>query len=270
MNSTKLDEFCKYIPRLNLSTPFLSMWRSIRVNNWKTMLEKLRLTYDAEKTWIVGPAVVNAFYNPSGNEMVYPAGILQGVFYQYGLPRSLNIGAIGSVIGHELTHGFDDQGSQYDAEGRLREWWSKATRQKFKSKSQCFVKQYGNIHDQEAGMKLNGKNTLGENIADNGGLRTAFKAYKNILKEECDGKDTRLKGLEKLSGEKLFFIANAMVWCSLVRPEEKKFIIQYDPHSPSKYRINIPMKNMAEFSKVFKCQAHSRMNPDRNKTCALW
>lgn len=270
MNSTKLQEFCKYIPRLNISTPFLSMWRSIRVNNWKMMLEKLRSTYDADKTWIVGPAVVNAFYNPSGNEMVYPAGILQGVFYQYGLPRSLNMGAIGSVIGHELTHGFDDQGSQYDAEGRLREWWSNSTRRKFRKKSECFVKQYGSIHDKEAGMKLNGKNTLGENIADNGGLRTAFRAYKNILKGECEGKDTRLKGLENISGEKLFFIANAMVWCSLVRPEEKKFIIQYDPHSPSKYRINIPMSNMAAFSKVFKCPANSRMNPGRKKRCALW
>lgn len=270
LNSTSLDQFCKYIPRLNISSPFLSMWRSIRVNNWKTMLDKLRKTYDPDKTWIVGPAVVNAFYNPSGNEMVYPAGILQGVFYQYGLPRSINIGAIGSVIGHELTHGFDDQGSQYDAEGRLREWWSNSTRQKFRKKSQCFVKQYGNIYDKEAKMKLNGKNTLGENIADNGGLRTAFRAYKNILKTECGGIDTRLQGLEKLSGEKLFFIANAMVWCDLVRPEEKKFIIQYDPHSPSKYRINIPMSNMAEFSKVFKCPARSRMHPDRKKTCALW
>ncbi|XP_077548478.1 neprilysin-11-like [Haemaphysalis longicornis] len=142
--------------------------------------------------------------------MEYPAGILQGVFYQYGLPRSVNMGAIGSAAGHELTHGFDDQGSQYDADGRLREWWSKSTREKFKQKSECFVQQYGSIYDKEAGMKLNGKNTLGENIADNGGTLAAFRAYKKILKEEFKDTDTRLKGLEELSGEKLFFIAYAM------------------------------------------------------------
>ncbi|XP_077548477.1 neprilysin-1-like [Haemaphysalis longicornis] len=299
LNSTCLDEFVKYIPILNTSTPFLSMWRSIKANNRKTMLGKLRKTYDADKTWMLGPAVVNAFYNPSGNEMEYPAGILQGVFYQYDVPRSINMGAIGSVAGHELTHGFDDEGSQYDAKGRLRQWWSYGSRQKYREKSQCFVEQYGSIYDQEAGMKLNGKNTLGENIADNGGLQLPSgvcstctlcagilrphpstsrtpqssricEAYKNIIKDECDGKDTRLKGLEELSGEKLFFISNGMVWCSLVRPETKKFAIQYDPHSPKEYRVNMPMRNMAEFSKVFNCPTNSRMNPDRNKTCALW
>lgn len=234
------------------------------------MLDKLRKTYDADKTWFEGPAVVNAFYNPNGNEMVYPAAILQGVFYQYGLPRSVNMGAIGSVMGHELTHGFDDQGSQYDAKGRLREWWSNASRQKYREKSECFVKQYGSIHDKEAGMTLNGENTLGENIADNGGLRTAFRAYKNIIKEESGGKDTRLKGLEDVPGEKLFFISNALTWCSLMRPEMKQQIIQYEAHSPGEYRANIPMRNMAEFSKVFNCPAHSKMNPDRNETCVLW
>ncbi|XP_077563112.1 neprilysin-1-like [Haemaphysalis longicornis] len=270
LNSTCLDEFVKYIPRLNSSTPFLSIWRSIKDNNRKTKLGKLRETFDAEKIWMLGPAVVNAFYNPSGNEMEFPAGILQGVFYQYGLPRSINMGAIGTVAGHELTHGFDDEGSQYDAKGRLREWWSNDSRQKYREKSQCFVEQYGSIYDKEAGMKLNGNNTLGENIADNGGLRAAFKAYKNIIKEECDGEDTRLKGLEELSGEQLFFISNAMVWCNVLRPEEKKYAIQYDAHSPNEYRVNIPMQNMAEFSKQFNCPTHSRMNLERSKTCALW
>ncbi|XP_077550023.1 neprilysin-1-like [Haemaphysalis longicornis] len=270
LNSMYLDNIYKYVPRLNRSTPFLSVWLSIAANNKRAMLEKLRKPYDRDETWAVDPAVVNAAYNPSGNEMVYPAAILQGVFYQYGLPWSINMGAIGSVAGHELTHGFDDEGSQYDAKGRLRQWWSSGSRQKYREKSQCFVEQYGSIYDQEAGMKLNGKNTLGENIADNGGLRTAFKAYKNIIKEECDGKDTRLKGLEEMSGEKLFFISNAMAWCSLMRPEAKKLIIQYEEHSPNEYRVNIPMRNMAEFSKVFNCPTRSRMNPERNKTCTLW
>ncbi|XP_077550022.1 neprilysin-1-like [Haemaphysalis longicornis] len=270
LNPTSLDEFYKYIPRLNTSTPFLSLWRSITSNSWKTMLDKLRSPYDADKSWIVGPAVVNAFYSPYGNEIVFPAALLQGVFYQPDLPRFLNIGAIGSVIGHEITHGFDDIGSQFDAEGRLRDWLSKSTRRTFGEKSQCFVKQYGNIYDKEAGMKLYGENTLGENIADNGGLRTAFKVYKETFKEECNGKDARLQGLEELSGEQLFFISNAMVWFDLARPREKKFNIQYDPHSPSEYRINVPMRNMAEFSTVFNCAPRSRMSPDRKKTCVLW
>ncbi|XP_077550027.1 neprilysin-1-like isoform X2 [Haemaphysalis longicornis] len=255
------------IPRLNISTPFLSMWRSIKANNRKTMLDKLRKTYDADNTWSEGPAVVNAFYYETKNEMVFPAGVLQGVMYQYGLPRSINMGAIGSIAAHEITHGFDDTGSQYDAKGRLREWWSNSSRQKYREKSQCFVEQYGSIYDEEAGMQLNGKNTLGENIADNGALRTAFRAYKNSIKE---GKDTRLKGLEELSGEKLFFISIAMIRCYLMRPEYKKSQIQYDPHVPDEYRANIPLRNLAEFSKVFKCPAHSRMNPDRTETCVLW
>ncbi|XP_077547941.1 neprilysin-2-like [Haemaphysalis longicornis] len=125
--------------------------------------------------WDIGAAVVNARYNAKDNQIVCPAGILQGVFYEYGLPRSLNIGAIGAAAGHELTHGFDDAGSQFDADGRLREWWSKATREKFKQKSECFVRQYGSIYNKEAGMKLNGRNTLGENIADNAGTLAAFR-----------------------------------------------------------------------------------------------
>ncbi|KAL3201777.1 hypothetical protein MRX96_042795 [Rhipicephalus microplus] len=142
--------------------------------------------------WIVGPAIVNAFYNPSANEMVYPSGILQGVFYQYGLPRSLNFGAIGVVVGHEMTHGFDDTGSQFDANGSLKQWWSNETRTKFTKKAQCFIEQYGNITDEEANMTVNGVNTVGENIADNGGMRMAYKAYDRLLEDECGGEDTRL------------------------------------------------------------------------------
>ncbi|XP_077550028.1 neprilysin-1-like [Haemaphysalis longicornis] len=270
LNTTSLDGFYKYLPKWNRSTPFVSIWRSIKENNWKTMLDKLRSPYDPDKSWGIGAAVVDARYITAENEMDLPAGILQGVFYQYGLPRSLNIGAIGGVAGHELTHGFDDQGSQFDADGRLREWWSKATREKFKEKSECFVKQYGSIYDKEAGMKLNGKNTLGENIADNGGTLAAFRAYKNILKEGYKDKDIRLKGLEELSGEKLFFIAYAMTWCNSIRPENLRTRIQYDPHSPDNYRVNIPLMNIAEFSTAFNCPAHSRMNPNRSETCALW
>lgn len=270
LDPTSLDQFYKYIPKLDPSTPFVSIWKSLRDNKWKTALAELRIPYDPDKVWKPGAAVVDAFYHGSTNEMVFPAAILQGVFYQYGLPRSLGMGSLGFVAGHELTHGFDDTGSQYDADGRLRQWWSNDSRSNFEKKSECFKQQYGSIYVKEAGLKLNGKNTVSEDIADNGGIRAAFRAYKKMFKEKGKGKDTRLRGLEELSGDKLFFIAEAMLWCSLYRPEGLRSVVQYDSHSPPKYRVNVPMANMDEFSKVWNCPAHSGMNPDRSERCSLW
>ncbi|XP_037556025.1 neprilysin-1-like [Dermacentor silvarum] len=268
LNKTYLEQLYIYVPNLNLSSPYLEMSYYIEANNWKRQMLQLRKPYDKESVWFVGPAVVNAFYNPAANEMVYPSGILQGVFYQYGLPRSLNFGAVGMVVGHEMTHGFDDTGSQFDADGALKQWWTNETRAEFNKKAECFIYQYGNITDEEANMTINGRNTVGENIADNGGMRMAFKAYERLLQDECHGQDTRLPGLTDLSGKKLFFIAEAMVWCSRMRKERQQFLIQYDPHSPDKYRVNIPMQNMEEFSEVFQCKNDSAMNP--RQRCKLW
>uniref|UniRef100_A0A131YKP8 Gluzincin n=1 Tax=Rhipicephalus appendiculatus TaxID=34631 RepID=A0A131YKP8_RHIAP len=268
LNTTYLDELYKYVPNLNISSSFLDMASYIDANNWKRQLSHLGQKYDAESVWIVGPAIVNAFYNPSANEMVYPSGILQGAFYQYGLPRSLNFGAIGMVVGHEMTHGFDDTGSQFNADGALKQWWTNETRTKFNDKAKCFIEQYGNITDEEANMTINGVNTVGENIADNGGLRMAYKAYERLLEGECGGEDTRLPGLEHLSGRQLFFIGEAMVWCTRMRKERRQHLIQYDPHSPDYLRVNIPMQNMEEFSTVFNCPANSTMNASNR--CVLW
>lgn len=267
-NLTYLEELYRFVPQLPLNTSFLEAVYLVSVNSGKGSLLKLRMPYDKDSEWIVGPAVVNAFYSPSSNEMVYPSAILQGVFYEHGLPRSLNFGAIGMVVGHEMTHGFDDTGSQFDADGALKEWWSNRTSAEFKSRAKCFEYQYGNITDKKANMTLNAKNTLGENIADNGGLRLVFEAYKNFLEEECQSDGTRLKGLEEFSGKKLFFVANAMAWCSVSRPEYLKLLIQYDPHSPSQYRVNLPMSNMPDFSETFGCPANSTMN--RKERCTLW
>lgn len=268
LNTTHLELLYKNVPNLNLSASFLEMYDFITQNNWKRKLSHLRKNYDAESVWIVGSAVVNAFYNPSANEMVYPSGILQGVFYQYGLPRSLNFGAIGMVVGHEMTHGFDDTGSQFNEDGALIQWWSNDTRTKFNEKAKCFIDQYGNITDEQANTTLNGENTVGENIADNGGIRMAYKAYEKLLKDECGGQDTRLQGLEHLSGKQLFFVAEAMVWCSKMRTERRRLLIQYDTHSPDKYRVNIPMQNMLEFSAAFNCPSNSSMNATNR--CQLW
>lgn len=270
LNSTHLQLLYKHVPNFHHNSSYLSMWKSITRNNWIITLQTLRLKYDPNAHWSGGPAVVNAFYNPEGNEMLFPSGILQGAFYQRGLPRSINFGAIGTIIGHELTHGFDDTGSQYDAYGGLRMWWTNSTRTKFDKKAKCFENQYGKIFDKEANMTLNGKNTVGENIADNGGLRTAFLAYTKFRRERGKHRDIRLKGLEELSGEKLFFIANGMVWCGMERKAMLRELIQYDGHSPLKYRVNIPMKNMPLFARVFNCPSGSPMNPRRNETCSLW
>uniref|UniRef100_A0A224Y3M3 Gluzincin n=1 Tax=Rhipicephalus zambeziensis TaxID=60191 RepID=A0A224Y3M3_9ACAR len=266
VNMTYLEDLFQFVPRLPLNTSYLEAVFVVSVNSGKKSLLKLRETYD-KSAWIVGPAVVNAFYSPSSNQMVFPSAILQGVFYEHGLPRSLNFGAIGMVVGHEMTHGFDDTGSQFDAEGALKQWWSNTTRAEFKKRAKCFQEQYGNITDRKANMTLNGINTVGENIADNGGLRLVFEAYSKLLKDECKT-DTRLKGLEQFSGKQLFFIANGMAWCSAARPEYLKILIQYDPHSPSQYRVNIPMSNMPAFSETFKCRANSTMNGQNR--CRLW
>uniref|UniRef100_A0A131Z1H3 Gluzincin n=1 Tax=Rhipicephalus appendiculatus TaxID=34631 RepID=A0A131Z1H3_RHIAP len=263
LNKTFLEERYKYVPELNISDHFTNMWRYLDKNNYIFLYQKLRLPYDTE-SWVVRSAVVNAYYNPSTNDMLYPSGILQGLFYQHGLPSSLNYGSLGSVIGHEITHGFDDEGSQYDADGKLENWWSNQTRTKFTNKAECFVRQYGNITDKMANMTLNGVNTLGENIADNGGVRMAFKAFTSLME------DVRLEGLTNITSKKMFFIAQAMVWCKLSTEASLRMMIQYDPHSPYKYRVNQVLRNMQAFSTVFQCKANSSMFLEEKKRCTLW
>ncbi|XP_049514430.1 neprilysin-1-like [Dermacentor silvarum] len=267
-NTTYIEELYKFVPKLLLNGSYGAMMYALSRNHWKQEMLKLRRPYNRDAAWQVGPAVVNAFYSPNANEMMFPSGILQGVFYEHGLPRSINFGAIGTVVGHEMTHGFDDTGSQFDADGALKQWWTKHTRTEFMERTKCFVYEYGNITDMQVNMTLNGKNTVGENIADNGGLRLAFEAYKRLLEVEYKNIDTRLKGLEEFSGEQLFFIANAMVMCTLSRPEYVKEQIQYDPHSPSQYSVNVPISNLADFSNTFNCPANSTMN--RKDRCTFW
>ncbi|KAK8755132.1 hypothetical protein V5799_002163 [Amblyomma americanum] len=266
-NTTYLEELYRFVPQLGSNCTFAEMLRFIARNHWVQQMLKLPEPYDKDAEWLVGPAFVNAFYNPSNNEMVYPSGVLQGALYKRGLPPSINYGAIGMVVGHEMTHGFDDMGSQFDADGALKQWWTNETRAHFEEKAKCFQYQYGNITDQAANMSLNGRNTVGENIADNGGLRMAFGAYDRLLKEGAEN-ETRLAGLEDLSGQQLFFIANGMVWCSNSRPEYLRQLIQYDPHSPHRYRVNVPMGNMETFRIAFKCPSNSTMI--LKNRCTLW
>jgi len=215
-----------------------------------------------------GAAVVNAFYNPSENSIQFPAGILGGVFFDPERPAYMNYGAIGFVVGHEITHGFDDQGSQKDADGNLVDWWEPETKQKYLEKAQCIIHQYGNYSVDLGGgtsMNLNGVNTQGENIADNGGVKEALRAY--LARVEQLGEEPVLPALP-YTQRQLFWLSAASVWCAEYRPAALKNLILTDAHAPSSFRTNGPLSNMPEFAADWSCPLGSPMNPE--KKCSVW
>ncbi|KFW04993.1 PREDICTED: neprilysin [Fulmarus glacialis] len=231
----------------------------------KKRLKKLREKVDKEE-WISGAAVVNAFYSASRNQIVFPAGILQPPFFSASQPKSLNYGGIGMVIGHEITHGFDDNGRNFNENGDLVDWWTEESARNFKELSQCMVYQYGNFSwDLAGGQQLSGINTLGENIADNGGIRQAYKAYENFVKKH--GKEKLLPGLE-MNHKQLFFLNFAQVWCGTYRPEYAVNSIKTDVHSPGKFRVIGSLQNSPEFSEAFSCTNTNYMDPA--KKCRVW
>ncbi|XP_074860181.1 neprilysin [Carettochelys insculpta] len=228
-------------------------------------LKKLREKVDKEE-WISGAAVVNAFYSASRNQIVFPAGILQPPFFSASQSKSLNYGGIGMVIGHEITHGFDDNGRNFNENGDLKDWWTQESAQNFKDQSQCMVYQYGNFTwDLAGGQHLSGINTLGENIADNGGIRQAYKAYENFIK--INGKENLLPGLN-MNHKQLFFINFAQIWCGTYRPEYAVNSIKTDVHSPGKFRVIGSLQNSAEFTEAFSCTKTEYMDPA--KKCRVW
>uniref|UniRef100_A0A2P2HZF3 Neprilysin-like n=2 Tax=Hirondellea gigas TaxID=1518452 RepID=A0A2P2HZF3_9CRUS len=210
-------------------------------------------------------AVVNAFYSPLENSIQFPAGILQGTFFDADRPKYLNYGAIGFVIGHEITHGFDDMGRQFDYKGDLKEWWLPETRAKFIEKSKCIIEQYGSYIAPEVNLTLNGVNTQGENIADNGGIKEAYYAYKQWASDH--GQEAVLPALN-LSPKQLFWVSAANVWCGKYRPETLKLRILTGAHSPARFRVNGPLSNLPEFSKDWNCKTNTKMNPIHK--CTVW
>ncbi|KAL1501599.1 hypothetical protein ABEB36_006896 [Hypothenemus hampei] len=214
-------------------------------------------------TWSMVPSEVNAYYTPTKNQMALPAGILQSPFYDLSFPASLNYGAIGVIMGHELTHGFDDQGRQYDKNGNLNHWWNNRTVAKFKERAKCFVDQYSNY--QINGLYVNGNQTLGENIADNGGLKAAYHAYLELTKNKKEPQ--QLPGLD-FTHKQLFFVAFAQVWCSAMTKEASNLEIEKDTHSPAAFRVIGALSNLKEFSEEFHCRPGSKMNP--LKKCEVW
>ncbi|XP_015511770.2 neprilysin-2 isoform X1 [Neodiprion lecontei] len=211
------------------------------------------------------PAIVNAFYSSIENSIQFPAGILQGTFFSNDRPRYMNYGAIGFVIGHEITHGFDDQGRQFDKEGNLVDWWQPETKERYLEKAECIIYQYGNYTVESVGLNLNGINTQGENIADNGGIKEAYLAYKDWVKR--NGPEPKLPGL-KYTPEQMFWVSAANTWCSKYRPEAMKLRITTGFHSPGQFRVLGPLSNMKEFAADFNCPTGSPMNPEQK--CSVW
>ncbi|XP_037582687.2 neprilysin-1-like [Dermacentor silvarum] len=170
-----------------------------------------------------------------------------------------------------MIHGFDDLGKQFDEDGRLRNWWSNSTQKKFDVKSECFIRQYSSVFSELANRTLNGVNTLGENMADNGGLRMAFRTLDQQLKA-FTMPDVRLPGLERYSSKQLFFISAAFVSCGSSRADALRSQIEYDSHSPRRQRINVSLRNMRSFTSVFRCDQRGKMHfkPKSNETCVLW
>ncbi|KAG8142234.1 putative Endothelin converting enzyme 1 protein [Naja naja] len=221
------------------------------------------LYYENVMQWSMTPPTVNAYYSPTKNEVIFPAGILQSPFYTRNHPKAVNFGGIGVMVGHELTHAFDDQGREYDKDGNLRPWWKNSSVEAFKEHTQCLVEQYGNYSvNREA---VNGKHTLGENIADNGGLKAAYRAYRNWVKK--NGEEASLPALG-LTNDQLFFVSFAQVWCSVRTPESSHEGLVTDPHSPSRFRVIGTISNSRAFAKHFQCRPGSPMNPLQK--CEVW
>ncbi|XP_048471070.1 membrane metallo-endopeptidase-like 1 isoform X1 [Rhincodon typus] len=228
-------------------------------------LKKLREQVNQD-VWMIGAAVVNAFYSPNQNQIVFPAGILQPPFFSKHQLQALNFGGIGMVIGHEITHGFDDNGRNYDKDGNLYDWWSNFSATHFNDQSRCMAHQYGNYTwDLAGGQNVSGISTLGENIADNGGVRQAYKAYLKWVKNE--GEEVKLPGLD-LTHKQLFFLNFAQVWCGSYRPEYASQSIKTDVHSPLKFRVIGSLQNFEAFAEAFQCKTGNAMHPA--KKCRVW
>lgn len=212
--------------------------------------------------WLMNVPDVNAYYEASRNQMVFPAGILQPPFYDVKAASYVNLGAIGMVVGHELTHGFDDEGSQFAGNGNLENWWQPEIRKKFEEKTSCVTSQYS-AYEALPGLKVKGELTLGENIADLGGIRLAFNAYRTSRKGAAS-----TAVADGFTEDQQFFLAAGQAWCAKGRDEYMSMLVQTDPHSPPKFRVNGSVSSMSEFGQAFSCSEGAPMRPA--KACSVW
>jgi len=214
--------------------------------------------------WDMTPQTNNAYYNPTMNEIVFPAGILQPPYFDASADDAVNYGNIGATIGHEMTHGFDDEGRQYDADGNLKSWWTPADEKAYNVRADLVVKQF-DAFEPLPGLKLNGKLTLGENIADLGGLKIAWAAWK--LSQKGKAPVGRIEGF---TPEQRFFLGYAETWRTLTREEATRLRVVTDPHSPAKFRVNGPLANLPEFYEAFDCKDGDSLKRPLNERPSIW
>jgi len=236
---------------------------SIIYSQVDSQLASLRIPYNNTIAHF-DPLDINAYYSPSDNAITVPEGILQFPFYDLGL-EALNYGAIGAILGHELTHGFDNTGRKYDKEGNLNDWWSAEAVKEYNKRASCYVDKYDTFYIEAINKTVDGNLTLGENLADNGGLREALYAYREYIKKH--GKELALPGFHNFSSEQLFFLSYGNIWCSEYTTSSLATAL-HDEHSPQFVRVIAALQNFPEFSSAWKCQKGSHMNPE--KKCKLW
>ncbi len=269
---TKLDKFVKKIgypdkwkdySDVDVSrTMFFENVQSARKHTWREDLAKVNKPVDKTE-WGMTPPTVNAYANPTFNEIVFPAGILQFPFFDKDADDAINYGGIGMVIGHEMTHLFDDQGRQYDANGNLRDWWTKQDAEKFNTKVQVVVNQY-NGYTVLNNLHLNGRLTLGENLADLGGITLAYQAFKLTDQGKSNTK------IDGFTPDQRFFLGYAQVWREKQRPEAERVGVQTDPHSPGKYRVNGPLTNFEPFYKAFGVKPGQKLYKPETAMAKVW
>jgi putative endopeptidase len=218
-----------------------------------------------KKDWSMTPPTVNAYYRSNMNDINFPAGILQSPFYGQSMDDAVNYGGIGVVIGHELTHGFDDQGRKFDADGNLKDWWTAEDGKAFEERASCTADEYSSfvaVKDDKGEVKLNGRLTLGENTADNGGVKLAYAALMNIIGS------TPVKPIDGYSPPQRFFISYGQIWCQNVTDQQARKLAIIDPHSPGRWRVNGVVQNSAAFQEAFGCKAGQPMV--RENACRVW
>jgi putative endopeptidase len=279
MDEPTKQEALKKLAAMNVKIGYPDKWRdysllkidrasyvlnAMRAANFEVNRELKKIGKPVDRTeWGITSPTVNAYYDPNMNEIVFPAGILQPPFFDPKADDAVNYGGMGSVIGHEMTHGFDDQGRQYDAAGNLRDWWSPESAAKFKERSQAVVQQYSE-YEPVPGVHINGELTQGENIADIGGAKIAYAALQKALagkpQEKIDG----------LTPEQRFFLGWAQIWRANQREDDLRLRLNTDPHSPTHYRCNGPLANMPEFAKAFNLPDDCPMVRPPDKRVNIW
>jgi putative endopeptidase len=236
---------------------------ALRSNEFQVARNVADIGKATDKTrWGMTPPTVNASYNSVYNDITFPAGILQPPFFNLQADDAINYGGIGAVIGHEISHGFDDSGSKFGPDGNLQSWWTAEDRQKFEERAACVVEQF-NGYEVQPGLNINGRLTLGENIGDLGGLAIAYTALMDSMK----AKSAPAK-IDGFTAEQRFFLGWAQVWAAKSTPEAERLQVLGDPHSAARWRVNGPMSNMPEFAQAWGCKAPSKMV--REKFCEIW